>query len=231
MLVALDVDMTLAPVNRPMSRQAADLLARVQSSGATVALVSGKPCAYLAGFARAYCRAEDTPLIGEHGADIWLGATMPSRRLPALVTPEDAASLREARHALEAEFAERLFFQPNHVNVTAFPHIDSGISPSQLRSFVETVEPRGTVLEYCDSIDIVPTGINKGRALIALAEAIGADLEGSVAVGDSESDVAMFGVVAMSICVGENEAARAAATETVSSPEEGLARVLAAVQA
>jgi HAD superfamily hydrolase (TIGR01484 family) len=227
-LAAFDIDDSLAPVNRAMPPGVATRLAQLQAEGVIVTLASGKPCAYLAGFARAYLDAPRTILIGENGSDIWLSGIMPTRRVLGVARPEAVAELARLRAALDAGFPSVLFFQPNAVNVTAFPARDSSVTPEALRRFAAGLDPVGvTLYEHSDSLDIVPAGIDKAVALRHVLEHLGEPAARAVAVGDGANDIPMFGLVGLSICVGDNAKCRAAADVTVATALEALDLVAA----
>ncbi len=53
-----------------------------------------------------------------------------------------------------------------------------------------------------DNFEIMPQGVNKGRALLRLGEMLGIDADEMVAIGDSDNDAAMLRAVGMPVAMG-----------------------------
>ena len=226
-LVVFDVDNNLAPLNRAMPETVARRVRALQER-ATVALASGKPCANLAGFARgAGLEVHKLPLIGENGCDVWLSAALPpSGTLEGaadFISPDVLAELARARDAFADAYRGRIFFQPNRVAVTPFPLDLETLAPGELARFAIGLGLKGTTLfRHSDCIDLVPAGIDKGVAVRALAAWLGVGMSEVASIGDGDNDVPMLEVTDLSIWVGRNEMAMAAAKHQRDTIEAAL---------
>jgi Cof subfamily protein (haloacid dehalogenase superfamily) len=76
-----------------------------------------------------------------------------------------------------------------------------------------------------DNIEIMPAGINKGRALKFTAEKLGIDMKNVMAIGDSDNDKEMILEAGLGVAMGNaEEDLKAAADEvTLSCEEDGAA--------
>ena len=76
--------------------------------------------------------------------------------------------------------------------------------------------------------EILPKGICKGTAIVRLAEHLGIDVRRTVAVGDYNNDISMFGAAGVGIAVSNacKEALDAADLVTVSNQEHAIARII-----
>jgi len=227
-MVVFDVDDTLAPLNRPMPGEVQAALCALEGR-ATIALASGKPSNYLAGFCRAAgLDTGQTILLGENGVDIRLSATIP----PIGIVPTDALvptavreCLQSIRLHLHQRFGTRLWFQSGAFVLTPFPCDLSDISPGDLSRTVSELAQTDPLVDlslvevftHSDSIDIVPAGLHKGAGLRVLCEAAGIALESVYAGGDGSNDVPMFRVVGNPVAVGRRP-------EILALEEEGVPR-------
>lgn len=75
---------------------------------------------------------------------------------------------------------------------------------------------------------ITRRGVDKGRAIRALCAALGIAPEATVAFGDSEVDVPMFGAAGMAVCMGNGTDAAKAAADMVTGgvEEDGIAKAV-----
>lgn len=76
--------------------------------------------------------------------------------------------------------------------------------------------------------EILPKGIHKGVAVSKLTEHLGVSKEKTVAIGDYDNDVGMFGAVKLGIAVANSSPAALAAADlvTVSNDEHAIAKVI-----
>jgi len=225
-LIALDVDNCLMPVNEPADPSTRERLFRLEEAGGHLVYASGKPCLYLSGLARGL-GTMGAPLIGENGAETWLDSTMPTRTLVPHLTDEEVAGLAAIREEVAREFGDRVFFQPNRVGVTAFPFGD--LTPAAIADHISVTvgTPEGLICyEHVDSADWAVERINKGDALLRLAEELGIAREYLAAVGDSANDLPMLRVAALAVWVGAPDALEGADVELYSEIDDALDRVL-----
>lgn len=225
-LVALDIDNCLMPVDRPAAESTRRLLLRIADTGAHLVYASGKPCLYLSGLARGL-GTMGASLIGENGAETWLGCTMPTPVLLPELTREEVRGLAAIREEVAREFGDRVFFQPNRVGVTAFPFGD--LTPEQIAEHVAATvgTPEGLVCyRHVDSADWAVERINKGDAVLRLAEELGIARKRLAAAGDSANDLPMLRVAALPLWVGAPEGLAGTPAEVFGVIDDALTRVL-----
>lgn len=229
-IIAFDIDDTLMPVNQPAADATIAGLRRLADAGAHIVFASGKPCLYLSGLARGL-DLMDCSLIGENGAEVWVGSTMPPERLSIAPTEEEAAALASVRVAVEARYGDNVFFQPNAVGVTAFPRPGT-VTPDDIARDIHPPLPDSIQrFIHTDSVDWAVSRFNKGAALKGLATRLGVPMDRVAVAGDSGNDLSMVDVAAVSVwlgnparlegrqaqCLGSIDAALAVLDETVAS--------------
>ena len=76
--------------------------------------------------------------------------------------------------------------------------------------------------------EVLPKGVNKGAAILKLAEHLGIDARNTVAIGDYNNDVPMLEAAGLGVAVSNacKEALDAADVVTVSNDEHAIARVI-----
>lgn len=200
-LAVFDLDGTLAPLGKGISREDIRLLREIEQRGVRVALCSGKPCYYLCGLVR-QVGLERPILIGENGAVIVFGVELPPKRRYVLPCSEAAkSSIAFLKNEIGKLFPD-IWYQPNEVALTPFP-----VTERQFDAIQAVIdENRGllsevTVYRHVDSFDILPLGIDKKSGLAYLAERIGVSPREIVAVGDGVNDYPMFEYAAYSLGV------------------------------
>ena len=113
-LVFFDLDGTLAPVGLPCPRRCAEMLKRIRASGVRLAVCSGKPVAYLNGFAR-QIGITDLIMCGENGLTFQFGVDLPPAVSGILsVNGKDIASLDAVAKGFKAEFGENAGISPTN---------------------------------------------------------------------------------------------------------------------
>jgi trehalose-6-phosphatase len=229
-LIALDVDDCLMPANQPPAEPVRAALQQLNRPPLRVVLASGKPCLYLAGLARGM-GLRDTILIGENGADIWLDAHMPPRRLCNEATREELTALTEVRNQVVARYGESVFFQPNAVGVTAFPN-PGGPHPQEIATAIgpgssDTVQQH----VHVDSVDWSVRRFTKGSALRQVAQHLQVSRDRIAAVGDSANDLSMLAVASLALWVGCPAGLGDTPAQVVAGIEVALAQISAWTEA
>ena len=191
-LVVFDLDGTLAPVGKGMLESDIELLKKIEGSGVTVAICSGKPCYYLCGFMR-QVGLENPVLVGENGGEIVFGVDLPPMVNEILPYSKDAkASLKFLREGFDS-LIDDIWYQPNNVGLTPFLKrkedfeiISQFIKDNEM--FLKDI----VVYRHFDCFDIMPEGIDKGNGVRHLARMLGVTRDEILAVGDSINDYPMF---------------------------------------
>lgn len=93
-----------------------------------------------------------------------------------------------------ANFESQVWMQPNQVALTIFPK-DQSIFP-ELTCFLQEMpalrQARLQLLRHVDAIDILPAGIDKGKAMLKLFNIYGYESKEVIAIGDAFNDVPML---------------------------------------
>jgi len=202
-LIVFDLDGTLAPIGKGMLDEDIVKLRELEAAGYRIAICSGKPTFYLCGFLRQIGLREPI-LVGENGAVIQYGAELPPERFYICPHSEQAAEqLRRMKERIAAVCGDRVWFQPNEVELTPFPKDAEAFELIQ-ELVDEHPEDVDELLVYrqVDCFDFIPKNINKARGLAYLAELEGLTRADFVAVGDGINDVPMFEFADVSVGIG-----------------------------
>ncbi|WP_411725656.1 HAD family hydrolase [Methyloglobulus sp.] len=200
-LLVFDVDGTIAAPSRPVTKEVAEKIRSLEERGCRIAFASGKNIAYLTGLARGI-GLQAPLLIGENGCVIFDPLLMKEIRLAE--RPIEFA-------VLEAEiiqcFNDTVWIQPNQVELTIFPKTKGEMPAlvSLLRELTSPLLEKIVVWEHIDAIDILPVGVDKGKALAALRTAYDLDKDMVVAVGDGKTDIPMANECESLFLVGNQE--------------------------
>lgn len=202
-LIAFDVDNTLAHINKPVERETIEILKYIEKLGVRIVLISGKPAIYLSGMAR-QMGLNNPIIVGENGASILYDSSIPPSKTISIELIETKRNLLEKlQKRIEETFKDRIWFQPNLVNVTCFHKSEE--TKAQLIKFTEVLfedefyKENLEIYQHIDSIDIVPRGINKGKALLAIIAEENITNDEVIAVGDNENDFSMFDIAGLSL--------------------------------
>ncbi len=201
-LIIFDVDNTLAELNKPIDDIIINKIKQIEASGTKIALISGKPSAYLCGFARQI--GLQTPIIcGENGAFINYSSNFPPEKEYINNLGEKEGKLLEGlKSAIINEFGKKVWMQPNRVNLTIFPKTRKTKNDLSERLAAFSIKPffkKLRIYEHSDSIEIVSSKINKGRALRKIKSLEKLKKEEIIAVGNEENDIPMFKEAGISI--------------------------------
>lgn len=190
-LAVFDLDGTLAPVGKSIDENVVVMLRELESKGIKIAISSGKTLYYLIGMFRQVGLSSPI-LIGENGNSIACGIELPPRMLNS-VRPSDEYFL--ARKKILADLSEKFggmfWLQPNEVMLTVF--FKDKKTCGEIRDCLASVNCDDIVVyEHIDSFDIVPKGIDKKTALVAVGEELGYHAEEMIAIGDGMNDIPMM---------------------------------------
>lgn len=191
-LIVFDLDGTLAELGKGILTENIEMLRKMEESGVTVALCSGKPTYYLCGFMR-QVGLEAPILIGENGAVIQFGVDLPPERFHILPYSKDAKrALSLIREKIEERLPD-LWYQPNVVGLTPFPknEMEFEIIANILRENAEAIS-QVDIYRHVDSFDIVPKGLDKKAGLKYLGDLLNISADEVLAVGDGVNDYPMF---------------------------------------
>lgn len=229
-LVVFDLDGTLAGVGEEAEAETVSLLHEIRKAGARIALSSGKPTFYLCAFAR-QLGIQDAVLVGENGSVIQVGTALPPtlyRKAEIPVLTQNA--LKALREILEAEFGDRIWYQPNETALTPFPAYQEDFPKIRaiLDSFLKP-EMEIEVYEHPDCFDIQYRRLSKGAGIQRLAEVTGISPEEMISVGDYTNDYPMFAQTGYSVGIHLPDPSRA----TVNFPtiRDALTHVLQKLKA
>ncbi len=189
-LLIFDIDGTLCQINQPVHTELAQTLCAL-STGNTIALASGKPFGYIAGFCRQLGLA-DALVIGENGATLMMNAAFPPKDFYKIPMDINTKKLFVAiRDEFEEEFGSDIWFQPNEVNLTVFPIDVNDIS--KIHDFAKKYESHNIKIYYHkDSVDFTPIGFDKGTAIDELLKVMFFPKENIYIFGDGSNDIPMF---------------------------------------
>jgi trehalose-phosphatase len=200
LLVATDFDGVVAPLQRdPLSVRPTegvmdDLRALADLPGVAVALVSGRDLAMLTRLSG--IRADEpVTLIASHGAES-TSAAVRSAMAAAAVEPEDRDRLALLRDEVEALVAERHPLARVELKAAGVVVHTRGLSRSEAEAALAEARGLGAahdgvrVLEGKSVVELSISAADKGSALLALAEDVGADAR--VYLGDDVTDEDAF---------------------------------------
>jgi len=198
-LAVFDLDGTLAPPGGPVPSEVAGSLRRLEQQGVTVMLASGKNTSHLWGLARGMGLVR-LVVAGEHGCVVYYPASLTEIRLA--VRPP---SVRRLEEAVRSHFGDSVWLQPNQVQLTVFPWDRSELPrvSQYLVRCIQEHDPGLVLLEHGDAVDVLPGGINKGKALRLVCQRDGIDPGRVVAVGDSENDREMLRLAGQAVVIGD----------------------------
>jgi len=187
-LVALDVDGTLAEPSKPVEKEIVEKVQNLEDLGVRIVLASGKSTSYLLGLARGM-GIKNPILIGENGCVIFDPVEI--REIKLAERPMEISTIESE---VVSQFADLIWLQPTQVALTIFPKVKKALPEliSCLRESVKPFSEKVVMLEHEDAIDILPSGIDKGKALAKINKLYGVKRENVIVVGDSSNDIPMF---------------------------------------
>lgn len=194
-LLVFDVDGTLTPHGVPIGRGTAEALCELERRGHTVAFASGKTTEYLDGLARGIGLASRC-LIAENGAVLYLGEKIH-------LLAERPAFFDRLQHDIVRLFPQARL-QHNMVNLTALTTGDT------LEAVVAHLKSTGMCdgkscrfYLHSDSAELLPQGVDKGRALHEVKRLTGCAAADVIAAGNAENDKPMRSEAGIFLSVGD----------------------------
>lgn len=206
--IVYDVDGTLADHFKPPPPAVRALLAELDAAGVPQVLASGKLHEYLGGLARGLGLTATGWVIGENGATLYDW----TRLLYELEGdyPDDVNELR--RLLWDGPLTPDAYYEePKFASMTIFPR-DRDLAKSRQVCELATRMSRDLGLRLApevhpdSAVDILQQGVNKGRALRAVASKLGLRPEEFVAFGEGVNDQAMM-ELAFPVAPGDAHAA------------------------
>lgn len=188
-LLALDLDGTLAAINSQVSNETIKLLKSIQKKGITIAILSGKPTAYLTGLAR-QLGIKDIILSGENGAEVQFGLSYPPKQSYCLV--ENKPNYSDVTNYLEAKYKNAIWLQPNNVNLSVFA--ERAILEDINLFFTDYIKDKPQLIKYfhADCVELVDKSISKGNALNFIFNKLNIDSSNVCAIGDGDNDIELL---------------------------------------
>ena len=118
-LVCLDLDNTLARINKPIYEDTIELLKVLSFRKIKIVITSRKPTVYLAGFVR-QLNFDDLILVGENGMDIYYGKQIPPKGyFINKISEQESLWLKKIESDIKLMDA-KIFLQANLVSITVF---------------------------------------------------------------------------------------------------------------
>ncbi len=207
-LIVFDLDGTLAPPDGGIGESTLSRLRTLASRGVRIAIASGKPAFYLAGFFR-MANFHDVILIGENGLETLFGTDLPPKKRTAFpLSPEVKAALSRVRAEIDEALGDAVYYQPNTVAVTPCPLAEGGLD--RVEEIIEAGGYRSLLDAYrfAFCFDILPRGASKAEGVRALGEALGIPAAETVAVGNEDNDYPMFEYAALALGIRVPDPAR-----------------------
>lgn len=246
MLVVSDVDGTLVDKNKELAAETVAAVRRLRDAGVGFTLISARPMSGMRWIAERLDL--DVPMGAFNGGLVFTRdgridqrATVPeavARGVVAMVqdAPVDIwvfaddqwhATSGEGKHAeserrsanQEPAICDRFDHLLDRADKITFvsdePEVLAALRDKALAAF----EGDATIVQsQTYYLDVTAKAANKGDGIAALAEAIGADLADTIAIGDQANDIAMFERAGRAIAMGNaTDAVKAKAGETTES--------------
>lgn len=255
-LFVTDMDGTLLNNNREISKGNKHAIKRAAAAGVTFTIATGRMYASTLPFAKEL--ELDVPIITYNGALIKTvsGKELYASYLDEAVVTELLDFAKEQNVYAQLYSEDTLYFK-EHGDLAKTYEFNCNVrgkavgdeiykynykvpkmlfmtnTPEEADALIEQVNSRfGGRIDAMKSnptyIELIKPGVNKATAIARLAEILGIPSEQVLAIGDSSNDVSMLSSVAISVAMGNaNAAATAAARYRVSDNEhDGVAEAL-----
>ncbi len=198
--IVFDLDSTLCAIGKEILPEDVALLKELEDKGNRICICSGKPTYYLVGMFR-QVGLKAPVFVGENGGVIQFGVHLPPVEYHLTTKKLGVVrKLKSLRADMEDKFGANIWFQPNEIELTAFPNNENLFD--EIEEFINQHHIDGiTVYRQVDCFDIVPTDVSKRGGLEYLANLLGLESKDFVAVGDGINDYPMFDYAGLSVGV------------------------------
>jgi hydroxymethylpyrimidine pyrophosphatase-like HAD family hydrolase len=185
-LLALDLDGTLAAINSRVSDETIKLLYNIHEKGIAIAILSGKPTAYLTGLAR-QLGIKDIILSGENGAEVQFGLGYPPNYSYCLV--ENKINYEILLESIVNKYKNSIWIQPNRFNLSIFA--EQKILQEIDFIFKIYINGKNHIISYfhSDCVELVDKSISKGNALNFILNKLNINSSNVCAIGDGDNDI------------------------------------------
>ena len=196
--IVFDLDGTLCQLGKEILPETVDMLKALEGKGNRICISSGKPTYYLVGMFR-QVGLKNPIFIGENGGVVQLGVDLPPREFHITTKLKSVVSrLKELRSQMEDRFGDKIWYQPNEIELTAFPKDESLFDEIEQFILSKAIEDI-IVYRQIDCFDIIPKDVSKRGGLEYLATMLHLEAEDFVAVGDGINDYPMFDYAGLSL--------------------------------
>lgn len=221
--IVFDLDKTLCELSEGISLQNIELLKKLEEKGNFICICSGKPTFYLCGMFR-QVGLNNPILIGENGGVIQFGIDLPPHVYHLTTNKVDTVyKLKQLRLELEENFKDVLWYQPNEIALTAFPKEEKYFDI--VKDFIDSKHIEDIIIyRHIDSLDIVPSDVNKYNGLTYLANLLKLTNKDFIAVGDGVNDYPMFDFASISLGINLKDTSKV--TKNFNSIDEALAYLM-----
>ncbi len=194
-LLVFDVDGTIAPHGRPLERAVAEALCALEKCGHIIGFASGKDAEYLDGLARGI-GLESRVIIAENGGIIFYEGRVH-------VIAERPAFFDRLKNEISQLYPE-VRLQHNMVNLTAMATGEALEAISAYFKNAGVCDGKNCRFYlHSDSAELLPNGVDKGRALAELKRMTGFDRADVIAAGNAHNDEPMRGETGLFLAVGD----------------------------
>jgi len=189
-LLVFDIDSTLCDINKPIEESLVKVIRKL-SHNYQIVFASGKPSSYITGFIR-QVGVKDSIIIGENGATIMYNSIFPPQAYYKISVSDKVEShFTLIKQRFLEKFNNKIWFQPNDVNLTIFPLDISKIK--EIHDFAKEFETLFINTYYHkDSVDFTPKGFDKGTAVTILLNKLKIEKENLYVFGDASNDLPML---------------------------------------
>ena len=206
--IVFDLDSTLCAIGKEILPETIEMLKALEDKGNRICISSGKPTYYLVGMFR-QVGLKNPIFICENGGVIQFGVDLPPREYHVTTKLKSVVSrLKELRSQMEERFGDNIWYQPNEIELTAFPRDERLFDEIEQFILSKAVEDI-IVYRQIDCFDIIPKDVSKRGGLERLGNLLGLENEDFIAVGDGVNDYPMFDFAGLSIGINLKDTSKA----------------------
>ena len=207
-VIVFDLDNTLCEIGKEILPETVEMLKALEDKGNRICISSGKPTYYLVGMFR-QVGLKSPIFIGENGGVIQFGVDLPPAEYHVTTALKNVVrKLKVLRNDLEEEFGDKIWYQPNEIELTAFPQNQDDFD--KIESFIKGKNIEDIIIyRQVDCFDVVPCDVSKRRGLEYLADLLVLDRNDFIAVGDGINDYPMFDYAGLSLGINLKDTTKA----------------------